>query len=503
MSNLFVSTKTDVYFLNTTTRSGRILLPSAASNDGYFLTFKDVNGTFNRSTITFSTLTGSQTFEDGSFQQTYNDRFGAYTFLLNSNKWYLTGGSRMNTAIVSTVFASSINTFAISTPALYFSTLSLPDLTLRNSTQNLYVRSNTLFFGSNRRNNFESLWGNAWGGARTAIPLTVYNTPLFPNFGINNFNPAQYQIVGRADATGGTKGSATIRGVSYITHSFPVSGTPYTFTITKPGYMEFLFVGPGGRGGSSGGNTGLALGAGGGGGGFIVDTRDNSNQFGSGNNYITNGFGYYCKEGVYTVLNTPGAGGRAGILERTITSEGINWIAEGGCNGENSPSPYAGLGGGWGGFSGYEYGSPGQGGFATEYAGGGGGAASFYAPADAGSGGVGAGTSPGGAGNSGAVVQNLLNGATITVGAGGGGGGGGGGAGSLGGAGGSGLGGRGGNPGLPGANTTQIGCGGGGAGGQNPIGPGIISGGTGGNGLCQIRYTFFSTLLYSSNYPGW
>lgn len=415
----------------------------------------------------------------------------------------------MNTAIISTVTTSSINTFALSTSALYFSSLILPDFTLRNSTQNLYVRSNALFFGSNREL-FQVAWGNAWGGAKTAYPLPVPSFPLNPNF-LGTYE-AQYQVVSRAAATGGTITTVTIGATTYTVHNFPSSATPYTFTITRPGYMEFLFVGPGGNGGSSGNNTALAVGGGGGGGGFVIyNAGQSSGPFGYGNSYVLNGWGVYCRAGTYTMNNIPGPGGSAGVVEQTIVDPAsgapTNWLAVGGCNGETSPSINIGQGGGLGGFGGYGVGTIGLGGNALSFGGGGGGASgSFSAPVDVGNGGVGSGTSSGGKGNSGVSVVRFDTNGTIGVSAGGGGGAGGG-AGSVGGAGGSVSGsvsgGNGGAINTAGGNTVLIGCGGGGAGGQNPIGVGVIAGGTGGAGLCQVRYTFFSTVLLANNYPGY
>lgn len=453
MANVYISTTTNLAFVNTTARSGVIFMPSTTTSLGRTLTFKDVGGNFARSTITFSTLLGD-TFEDGTIRQIYNDTYGAYSFTAGQNKWYVTGGARMNSATISTLFTSTLNTFGVSTLQVAASTITLMDKSFVGSNYPLYGKSNALFFGN-----------NAWGGARTATSLSL---PLGP----------AYTIGGRIIATGGTITTVT-SGATYTVHTF-TTGLNQTFTVTRPGYAEFVLIGAGGNGGAGAANS---YGGGGGGGGGVTDTT---------------GFLFYFPSGTYTI-NV--AATNANIT--SITGPGtFSYAANSGANG-TSGNGVTGSGG-QGGISGYvgvplpQYGytsTLGGAGNVTGsiFAGGGGGG--WISGVDS----VGAG---GGNGGSGVNVLNYATNLTITSCCGGGGGGGNstgqttGGAGGTPFSGGTSFGGNGGTgsatAGGSGTAATGFGNGGGGGGGGATSGGG---GGAGTGGQCWIRYATFSTII--------
>lgn len=449
-SNLRASTLTDVYFLNTTTRPGVVLMPSTIQNIGRFLTFKDTGGNFQRSTITFSTIQGAQTFEDNTILQTYNDQFGAYTFVANSNKWLLVGGSRMNNAVISTVTTSTLNVRHLSTAQIFTSTITLPN------SNNIFSRNNVLYYGSTFANG-----ANAWGGARTALSQFI---PV----------PATYSFVTSLRLSGSNLGTVNIQG-SYTVHTFnAIAGGIYDFTVTVAGTMEIIVVGQGGTGGQGGTFGGLNRGGGGGGGGGVLNLTGT---------LIT------LPVGQYRIFNTTTAGQPTFFSSLTLASS-IRFVANQGQDGVTG------------------VGSTGDGGLA----GSGGFSQGFGASGTPGTaGGGGAGTA--GAGTNGSVARNLLDGGnggipvvildystgTNTNAGGGGGGGIGafggfqgfqgiGGFGSFGG----GTGGNGGTQGGGGSAGSAPGGGGGGGGGNST---GNTNGGAGGAGRIQIRYQTFTSNL--------
>lgn len=243
-ATVYVSTQTDVYLVNTTAQSGTIVLPSTQTSQGFFLTFKDSLGTFQQSTITFQTIHSSQTFEDGSQMKTFNDTYGSYTFTSDTNKWYIVGGSYMNSAVISSLNTNLINFTNASTAQIVYNSVRL------QTGLDLYSQEGSLFYGTTP--------ANAWGGAKTAFPL-------YPNVG-------NYTVVGRAEATGGTVTTTLVGPTTFTVHSFyAISGTnsPQTFSVIRPGMFEMILVGGGGNGVSV--YSVAATAYGGGGGGEIID----------------------------------------------------------------------------------------------------------------------------------------------------------------------------------------------------------------------------------------
>jgi hypothetical protein len=401
MATAYISSATDLALVNTTARPGVLMMPETNDQLGRILTFKDVAGTFARSTITFSTLLGD-TFEDGSIRQTYSDTYGAYSFVADTNKWFLVGGPRMNSATISTLTTQTLNVQAISTQQVVASTITLSDTALVRSSQSLYSDNRALFFGS-----------NAWGGARTAVSLRI---PVAPS----------YSFTGRMVATGGSITTVTVGSTVYTVHAFASSATSYAFTVTKPGPMEIVLVSRGGAGGAGR----ASLGGGGGGSG----------------NYFVSGTGML-DVGRYTVT----AGISVAIPTEFVDSGGYVYFSAG-LGGGSGGSGLYGVGG-----SNAVYASGGQPGadIGTGASGGGGAGIALYG------GDGGSGSAIGGTGGLGATIPNFLTGGTIVV-CGGGGGGGGGTTGASGPGGGNG--GNGGAAGASGSAATTFGGGGGGGG---------------------------------------
>jgi hypothetical protein len=147
MATAYISTSTELTLLNTTTRSGVIIMPST-NIPGRILTFKDTRGTFNTNPITFTTPTASQLFETSNISVTYNDPFGAYSFITGwDNKWYTIGGSRMNMAFISTINTINVNSINISSANITTSTLQFRDTSV-GSTQTAFYQSSILYYSS-------------------------------------------------------------------------------------------------------------------------------------------------------------------------------------------------------------------------------------------------------------------------------------------------------------------------------------------------------------------
>jgi hypothetical protein len=147
MATAYISTSTELTFLNTTARPGVIIMPST-NIPGRILTFKDRLGTFNTNSITFSTPTASQLFETGTISLTYNDPFGSYSFITGQdNKWYTIGGNRMSMAFVSTINTINLNSINISSANVTTSTLQFKDTSTR-STQTAFYQSTNMYYSS-------------------------------------------------------------------------------------------------------------------------------------------------------------------------------------------------------------------------------------------------------------------------------------------------------------------------------------------------------------------
>lgn len=159
----WISTVSEYVQLNTTTRPGAVILPSTFMAPGRSITFKDIQGTLFRNPVTFSTINTPQVFEDAiTTRQQRNDTLGAYTFTAgDNNRWYITGGSYMPTAIISSLTSINTSTIRTSTANTTVSTVRLLDNSF-GGFQELYMRSTFLTFGST--NNIP------WAGTRVGGP---------------------------------------------------------------------------------------------------------------------------------------------------------------------------------------------------------------------------------------------------------------------------------------------------------------------------------------------
>jgi len=245
-ANVYISTQTDVYLIDTTNNPGTIYLPSTTTSAGFFLTLKDSKGTFRQNNVTVRTIHPTETFEDGTTQKTLNDSFGSYTFIANSNKWFVTGGSQMNSASISSFSTSKELTYGNVTGTGFFTSS-----VLFSTNIDLYSDKGSLFFGSSP--------SNAWGGAKTARVLEAEGA-------------GPRVIVSRMEATGGLKTDVRVGANTYTVHGFfPIRGvSTQTFQVTKAGLVEIIIVGFGGDGGQAGGSA-LDPGGGGGGGAEVID----------------------------------------------------------------------------------------------------------------------------------------------------------------------------------------------------------------------------------------
>jgi hypothetical protein len=447
----FISSLTDVIFVDTSSSAGVIFMPSTFDNVGQTLIFKDKMGSFQTSSITFSTLAADQTFEDGTTYQTYSDRFASYSFIASSNKWFLVGGPRMNSASISTFTTNTLQVQTFSTQQVVASTLQFEDSLLRDSRALLFSKDTSLFFDT-----------TAWGGARASFPL------LLP---VKRYVVTEWPVV-----TGASFGTVTVGSIPYRVIGVG-GGQTATLTFHTPAVIQVFLLGGGGGGGAGNtqrfGTTYYYNGNGGGGGGGVINTSNSTTICNPGTYILTGGVGG--TRG--TNLAAPTSGG-----DSSIRGPSLNLTARGGRPGVEGTAAagFNGNGGGGGGF-----------GVSDGGRGGGSGAGSFGGQAGS-SGGT---TGNGGNGGNGGLVYNFTTNSMITY-SGGGGAGTDGGTPGVGGTGGGGTGG--GWSGNPTAGSSGLGGGGGGGGGPDVrlVDGGIFyqPGENGGSGFAQIRYTLFTKI---------
>ena len=121
-----LNSNTDLALIDTNTNVGTITLPASATSQGRVLTFKDIQGTFQRNTLTLQT-SGSDTFEDGGTSKILRESYGSIQIVASGTKWFLLNGTQVNTVQVSTLIADSISSFNISTINANISTLKFID----------------------------------------------------------------------------------------------------------------------------------------------------------------------------------------------------------------------------------------------------------------------------------------------------------------------------------------------------------------------------------------
>lgn len=180
LATAWISTLSELIQLNTTTRQGAVILPSTFLAPGRTLTFKDTAGSLFRNPLTFSTITSAQLFEDTQIRQRRNDVLGSYTFTAGAdNRWYITGGTTMPTASISSLIAINTSSIFLSSGNTTLSTLKLTDRSFGGS-QDLYMRSTFMMFGSTNI---------PWAGTRVASGPSFVLRPqsqFLPNQVVSN-----------------------------------------------------------------------------------------------------------------------------------------------------------------------------------------------------------------------------------------------------------------------------------------------------------------------------
>ncbi len=316
-----------------------------------------------------------------------------------------------------------------------------------NSSNSSFTVSTTgtdLLDDYNTRYTFSNSWGSLSmiaDGLRSWRILQFYDGSFTPS-GVS--------------ATGGTVTTATVGGMTYVIHTFSITGTA-TFTASTSLNIEYLVV-------AGGGGGGVGRAGGGGGGGFV----EGAMTITAGSYTITVGTGGAAGSGdsqggdgaassIAALVTTVGGGGGGGWITNTGRNGGSGGGASSGGAGAGQRTPGTATAG---------QGQNGSSNFDATYGGGGGGAGGYAFAAVSRTGGNG--------------CQSQMSG-VLTYYAGGGGAGSAGGSNSAGGLGGGGTGST--------ANGTAAGSGtantgGGGGGGEGPAGPG----GAGGSGIVIIRY---------------
>jgi len=142
-----MSTATEVALINTSARSGTIVLPLTTTIPSRQLSFKDyIGGLTSNSTVTFSTQTG-ESFEDGTTSKTFSNAYAFGTFYSGSTtKWNIIGGNALQTMNVSSL---QVNSLTIGTGTGWLGLNPIQTLavsTIQTNTSTLYT--NTSFLGT-------------------------------------------------------------------------------------------------------------------------------------------------------------------------------------------------------------------------------------------------------------------------------------------------------------------------------------------------------------------
>lgn len=172
MATAFISTNTELSLVNTITQNLTLYLPQDPPN-GKSLYVKDAGGNSQNSTITLRTQ-GTNIFEDGSVFQTLNSAYESMQYNYNSNIWYFTGGTMLNTLRVSSIQAQTSQLSNLSSANLSVSSFQISN---RSTIGTFNAVSSFLLY-----NGF-----NIGGGLRTAI-LQNMNTSRFSLYSIPGFS---------------------------------------------------------------------------------------------------------------------------------------------------------------------------------------------------------------------------------------------------------------------------------------------------------------------------
>ena len=131
-----LNTNTNVALINTQIRSGTITLPNTVTLPGRMITFKDITGSFQLSSLTLAAQAGNTI--EGSFSTILTNRLGWTTLVANTNsRWDVIGGTQINNIVTSTVNATYVSTGTLS----FANISSISTLYFKDQ---LYAASNTL-----------------------------------------------------------------------------------------------------------------------------------------------------------------------------------------------------------------------------------------------------------------------------------------------------------------------------------------------------------------------
>ena len=160
-NNTFLSTFPEVVVTDTRFRPGLVILPRATDIPNRMISFKDVYGSFQNSTLTISTTAGNL-FDDNTSSVTLSNNYSFYNLYAASTKWLLLNGSQTLVQSISSLNANAvtfgsgmgwlqtapIQTVAVSTNTIFSSRLFVNDLTNVSTISTNIIRVNSLLTAS-------------------------------------------------------------------------------------------------------------------------------------------------------------------------------------------------------------------------------------------------------------------------------------------------------------------------------------------------------------------
>jgi hypothetical protein len=133
-------------FINTQIKGGTITLPNTASKPGRIITFKDAFASFEVSSFRLAT---SNQLIDGMVSSIQVTESGWTTLTAgNTNQWYVTGGTQLNTVTTSNMYASTISVSSLSVSSFNVTTLSLSDISIPSYIMTLFPSSTSLYLST-------------------------------------------------------------------------------------------------------------------------------------------------------------------------------------------------------------------------------------------------------------------------------------------------------------------------------------------------------------------
>lgn len=174
---------TELSLINTTNSSGTITLPLTSLSPGRVISYKDIEGTFNRNSLTLQ-CDGTDTFEDGGTIKVLRESYGSIQLVASGTKWYILNGTQVNSLQTVNFNVNAISSISISTINTTISSLTFIDNF--NSTNSFYT---TISSVSTQAVSTNFLYYNNFIIAGTRVGYSnILNSSRFSLFSIPGFS---------------------------------------------------------------------------------------------------------------------------------------------------------------------------------------------------------------------------------------------------------------------------------------------------------------------------